>query len=170
MNSVELTGRLVRDPDVRYTGSGMAIGRFTLAVDRQRAVKEGEASADFISICCFGKTAELMEKYVRKGRLIGISGRIQTGYYERENRKVYTTDIVANRVEFLSKNPEDVSSKSGMAVSSKPAAAAEAERGEIAETAVSAEERSAIQEAVEDTREAEIPEGFEKLADDDIPF
>ena len=169
MNSVELTGRLVRDPDVRYTGSGMAIGRFTLAVDRQRAVKEGEASADFISICCFGKTAELMEKYVRKGRLIGISGRIQTGYYERENRKVYTTDIVANRVEFLSKNPEDASSKSGTAASLKAEAAA-AERSAVAETAVSAEERSAIQEAVEDTREAEIPEGFEKLADDDIPF
>jgi len=162
MNSVELTGRLTKDPDVRYTGSGMAIGRFTLAVDRQRSAKEGEQTADFIGITCFGKTAELIEKYVKKGRLVGVSGRIQTGYYERENRRVYTTDIVANRVEFLSRNPEDASVRPGPA----PVAPAPVRT----EPSVSDEERKALELAAAETPETEIPEGFEKLSDEDIPF
>ncbi len=102
MNSVSLIGRLTRDPDVRYSaGSQTAVARFTLAVDRQRAAKEGEQSADFISIVCFGKTAELVEKYITKGRQVGITGRIQTGSYEKDGQKVYTTDVIADRVEFL---------------------------------------------------------------------
>lgn len=158
MNSVELTGRLTKDPDVRYTGSGMAIGRFTLAVDRQRSAKEGEQAADFIGITCFGKTAELIEKYVKKGRLVGISGRIQTGYYERDNKRVYTTDIVANRVEFLSRNPEDTAKTGPAPVPIRT------------EPSVSDEERKAIAAAADESPEIEIPEGFEKLSDEDIPF
>ena len=102
MNSVALTGRLTRDPEVRYSaGNSMAIAKFTLAVDRQRTTKEGEQTADFISITCFGKTAELVEKYVSKGQQIGVTGRIQTGSYEKDGRKIYTTDVIADRVEFL---------------------------------------------------------------------
>jgi len=107
MNSVQLTGRAAKDPEIRRSGSGTAVATLTLAVDKNRAVKEGESTAYFISVKCFGKTAELVEKYVKKGRLLGVSGNISTGYYEKQGQRVYTTDIMVNRVEFLSRNPED---------------------------------------------------------------
>jgi len=104
MNSVALIGRLTKDPEVRYSaGNQMAIAKFTLAVDRERGGKDGEQSADFISITCFGKTAELVEKYIGKGRLVGVTGRIQTGSYEKDGRRIYTTDVIADRVQFLDK-------------------------------------------------------------------
>ena len=102
MNSVSLIGRLTRDPDVRYSaGSQTAVAKFTLAVDRHRNVNEGEPTADFIRITCFGKTAELVEKYVRKGYMVGVLGRIQTGSYDKDGQRIYTTDVIADRVEFL---------------------------------------------------------------------
>lgn len=97
MNNITLIGRTTKAPEVRTSASGVAVGRFTLAVDRE---KEG---ADFISVICFGKTAELVQKYVDKGKQLGISGRIQTGSYEKDGHKIYTTDVVADRVEFLGK-------------------------------------------------------------------
>ncbi len=101
MNSVVLVGRLTRDPDVRYSQDQRAVARFTLAVDRP-VRSGGEKQADFPSIVCFGKTAELVEQYVSKGRRVAVSGRIQTGSYtNKDGQKVYTTDVVADRVEFL---------------------------------------------------------------------
>ena len=98
MNSVALTGRMARDPEIRYTDGGVSIARFTVAVNRRKR----EDPADFISCIAFGKTAELIEKYFHKGMRIGLNGRIQTGSYEnKEGRKVYTTDIIAEAVEFL---------------------------------------------------------------------
>ena len=102
MNNVVLIGRLTRDPEVRYTsGSQMAVARFSIAVDRP--VKQGqEKQTDFPSIVVFGKQAENCERFLAKGRLVGIEGRIQTGSYtNKAGNKVYTTDVVANRVEFL---------------------------------------------------------------------
>ena len=99
MNQVVLIGRLTRDPEVRYTQDGMAIARFSLAVDRQT---KGEKKADFINILVFGKQAENCEKYLAKGRKVAIEGRIQTGSYTKDDgTKVYTTDVVAGRVEFI---------------------------------------------------------------------
>lgn len=101
MNNVSLVGRLVRDPEVRYTPSQVAVARFTVAVDRPFA-KDGEQGADFISCVAFGKTAEFMERFFTKGRPIGLTGRIQTGSYtNKDGAKVYTTDVVADRVEFV---------------------------------------------------------------------
>lgn len=101
MNSVQLVGRLTRDPDVRYTNGGTTIARFTVAVDR-RFKSEGGPSADFPSVVAFGKTAEFMEKYFHKGQRIGLSGRIQTGSYDdKDGKKVYTTDVIAENVEFV---------------------------------------------------------------------
>lgn len=97
MNSVNLIGRLVRDVDVRTAKNEdqTAIGIFTLAVDRNG--KE----ADFISCRAFGKTAEFLEKYTKKGDRIGVTGRIQTGSYEnRKGEKVYTTDVIVERTYF----------------------------------------------------------------------
>lgn len=100
MNSVQLIGRLTRDPEVRYTDSGASIARFSLAVDR-RFKQENGADVDFINIVAFGKTAEFIEKYFHKGMKIALNGRIQTGSYtDKDGKKVYTTDIVAENVEF----------------------------------------------------------------------
>lgn len=108
MNSVNLIGRLVRDPDLRYTQSGTAVVRFTLAVDRKLSKEkkaQAEQTADFISMTAWGKTAELISNYFSKGSQVGIEGRIQTGSYEKEGRTIYTTDVVVNSVTFVgSKN------------------------------------------------------------------
>lgn len=102
MNTVNLTGRLTKDPDVRYTqaDSPMAIARFSLAVERE-IKKDGQPTADFISCVAFSKTAEFIEKFFKKGMKVGVMGRIQTGSYtNKDGNKVYTTDILAERVEF----------------------------------------------------------------------
>ena len=101
MNNVQLVGRFTRDPEIRYANSGTCIARFTLAVDRVFK-SEGGPDADFISCAAFGKTAEFIEKYFFKGQRIGLIGRIQTGNYTKEDgTKVYTTDVVAERVAFV---------------------------------------------------------------------
>ena len=101
MNEVILLGRLTKDPEIRYTAGAesKAVAKFTLAVDRQRK-KEGEQSADFIPCTCFGKTAELVEKYVRKGQQIITEGRWQTGSYEKDGHKVYTNDCIVDHINF----------------------------------------------------------------------
>ena len=83
MNSVQLTGRLTRDPEVRYTDGGLSIARFTLAVNR-RFKQEGSQDADFIRCVAFGKTAEFIEKYFSQGRKMDLNGRIQTGSYTNQ--------------------------------------------------------------------------------------
>ena len=102
MNSVSLIGRLTRDPDVRYTaGTQMAVCRFSIAIDRPPR-QNGEKQTDFPNIVVFGKQAESCERYLAKGRLVGVQGRIQTGSYtNKDGSTVYTTDVVADRVEFL---------------------------------------------------------------------
>lgn len=130
MNNVSLIGRLTRDPDVRYKDE-LAIARFALAVARPKQNGK-EATSDFPNCIAFGKTAEMIEKYVGKGRLIGLTGRIQTGNYtNKEGAKVYTTDVVAEHIFFLDKRPD---------TDEKPA------------------ERS------------NIPDGFEQISADEIPF
>jgi len=100
MNVTVLVGRLTKDPELRYIPqTETAVCSFTLAVDRPQSK---EKAADFIRIVTFGKTAELVEKYLTKGRLAGISGRIQTGSYkDKDGKTVYTTEVYADRVEFL---------------------------------------------------------------------
>ncbi len=101
MNNVCLVGRLTRDPEMRMTQSDLAVTRFNVAVDR-RFKKDGEQTADFINCISFGKTAEFVEKYFSKGQRIGLTGRIQTGSYtNKEGQKVYTTDVVAENVDFV---------------------------------------------------------------------
>lgn len=98
MNKVVLMGRMTKDIEMRYTQEQKAVGTFTLAVDRGGKEKK----ADFIRCIAFGKTAELMEKYSGKGKRLLVDGRIITGSYEsKEGRTVYTTDIYADRVQFI---------------------------------------------------------------------
>lgn len=107
MNTVILIGRNTKAPEVRYSGE-MAICRFTLAINRGKDKTGKDLGADFPSIVCFGKTAQIVERFItEKGRLLGVSGKIQTGSYEdKDGKKVYTTEVVADRVEFLDRAGE----------------------------------------------------------------
>ena len=102
MNSVNLIGRLTRDPEVRYTaGTQMAVATFTVAIDRPRKA-DAEKQTDFPRVTVFGKQAENCERFIGKGSLVGIHGRLQTGSYtNKDGATVYTTEVVADRVEFL---------------------------------------------------------------------
>lgn len=101
MNKVIIIGRLVRNPEIRYTSNGICCASFSVAVDR-RFKQDGQPEADFPRVIAWGKTAEFIEKYFRKGMKIGIEGRIQTGSYKnKDGNNVYTTDIVAEAVEFV---------------------------------------------------------------------
>lgn len=101
INSVTLVGRLTKDPELRYTPSGVAVARFTLAVNRTFK-KEGEQQADFINIVTWRKTAENTANFLRKGSLAGIVGHIQTGSYDgQDGKRVFTVEVVAENVQFL---------------------------------------------------------------------
>lgn len=98
MNHVTLMGRLTRDPELKYSQSGKAYCRFTVAVNRDFNKDE----ADFINCLAFGKTAETIAEWLGKGRRIALQGRIQTGNYENKNgEKVNTFEVVADRFEFV---------------------------------------------------------------------
>lgn len=99
MNRSILSGRLIKDPEIRYSGE-LGIAKFTLAVDRK--VKKGEEKqADFINITCFGSLATFVEKYFHKGDGMNLEGRIQTGSYKnKEGKTVFTTDVIAESIEF----------------------------------------------------------------------
>lgn len=110
MNSVVLIGRLARDPELRFVpGSGMAVANFTMAVDKgltrekkQEFESQGRPTADFIRIVVWGKQAENCSQYLAKGKLVAIQGSIQTGTYKSPQGETrYTTEVLANRVEFL---------------------------------------------------------------------
>lgn len=142
MNNVVLIGRLTRDPEVRYAAqSQMAVCRFSIAIDRFRGQGQ-EKQTDFPSIVVFGKQAENCERFLKKGRLVGIQGRIQTGSYtNKDGATVYTTDVVADRVEFLEWGDKSESQGQGFSQESMP----------------------------EEPSFDKAPEGFSAI-DDDIPF
>lgn len=102
MNNVTLIGRLTRDPEIRYTENQLAVARFAIAIDRGKDKNGQDRGADFPNIIVFGKQAENCERYLTKGLKVAIQGHLQTGSYtNKEGNKVYTTDVVADRVEFL---------------------------------------------------------------------
>ena len=96
MNNVSLIGRATKDPTIRNAGE-YNIGKFTLAVDRGGKDK----GADFITITTFGKTTEMVERFVRKGKMVGVSGKITTGKYEKDGQTIYTTEVTANRIHII---------------------------------------------------------------------
>lgn len=142
MNNVVLIGRLTRDPEVRYISeSQTAVATFTIAIDRP-ARSGQEKKTDFPRITVFGRQAENCERFLAKGRLVGIQGRIQTGSYtNKDGQTVYTTDVVADRVEFL-------------------------EWGDRAQSGAG-QFQARPQTPAGDMG---IPEGFQAIQDDDIPF
>ena len=102
MNNVTLIGRPTKDPDLRYTASGTAVATFTLAVNRNYTNQNGDRETDFINCVIWRKPAETLANYVRKGTLIGISGRLQTRNYEnQQGQRVYVTEVIVENFYLL---------------------------------------------------------------------
>lgn len=102
INNVTIVGRLTKDPDLRYTQSGTAVGQFTLAVNRNFTNQQGDREADFINCVIWRKAAESFANYARKGTLIGLTGRIQTRNYDnQQGQRVYVTEIVVENFQLL---------------------------------------------------------------------
>ncbi len=160
MNSVCLVGRLTRDPEVRYgSQTQMAIARFSLAVDRPGTDRNGERQTDYPNVVCFGKSAEFVEKYFKKGMRVGVTGRLQTGSYtNKDGVKVFTTEVAADRVEFMeSRSERETREGSGNF------------GGGYRQPSYGAPSMPSMP-PVQDPAEDQVPEGFSKLTDDDIPF
>ena len=103
MNNVTLVGRLTSDPELNTSPSGTSYVRFNIAVDRQGKDK----GADFPTCIAFGKTAEILSQYGFKGKQIGVTGRLQTGSYNKDGVKVYTTDVMVDRLELLGSRSDE---------------------------------------------------------------
>ncbi|MEN1966547.1 single-stranded DNA-binding protein [Lentibacillus sp. N15] len=102
LNRVVLVGRLTKDPDLRYTATGVAVANFTIAVNRPFSNQQGEREADFINCVVWRRPAENLANYMKKGNMIGVDGRVQTRRYEGQDGKtVFVTEIVADSVQFL---------------------------------------------------------------------
>jgi single-strand DNA-binding protein len=110
INRAVLVGRLTKDVELRYTPSGVAVAKFTLAVNRPFNNTSGEKETDFINVTVWRKPAENSANYLKKGSLAGVEGRIQTGSYEgTDGKRVYTTEVVADSVQFLEPKSKDSS-------------------------------------------------------------
>jgi single-strand DNA-binding protein len=101
LNRVIIVGRLTKDPELRYTSSGVAVATFTLAVNRTFKNQNGEQEADFINVVVWRKPAENVANYLKKGSLAGVDGRLQTRSYEGQNGRVFVTEVIADSVSFL---------------------------------------------------------------------
>ncbi len=107
-NKVFLIGRLTRDPEVRYTSAGVAVARFTLAINRPPR-KDGQAEADFIRVVAWRRLAEICGEYLNKGKLISIEGRLQISSYEKEGRKISSAEVVADNMQMLDRKSGETS-------------------------------------------------------------
>jgi single-strand DNA-binding protein len=167
MNSVELIGRLTRDPEVRYTsGSQMAVATFTIAIDRPQRQDGGEKQTDFPRITVFGRQAETCEKYLKKGRMVAIQGRIQTGSYTNKNGDtVYTTDVVANRVEFIDWGNSNSNGQGGFGQGSS--SYGQAQGGYSAPQ--NPQPQAPAPQSQAPAQEDDMPDSFEAI-DEDVPF
>lgn len=101
MNKVCLTGRITKNIELKYNQNNVAITSFTLAVTRKFKNQNGEYESDFINCIAYKSTAELLSKYVKKGDLLGIEGRIQTRNYEKDEKRVYVTEVIVDSIDFL---------------------------------------------------------------------
>ena len=138
INCVTLSGRLTKDPEVRYTKDARAIARFSLAVNNGKDDKGNDRPAYFPNIVCFGKLAETVERWAFKGQHVIIQGKLSTGSYmnEKDSRRVYVTEVIASQVLFTDR--------------------------------IQAKEEPPQEPPKDD--QSNIPEGFTKVNDDDIPF
>jgi len=107
INSIILVGRLTKDCELKYTTNETPVATFSIAVNRDYKNDKGEYEADFINCKVFGSIAETVSKYSKKGDLLGLSGRIQTGSYEKDGHKVYITEVICKKITFLQQKKEE---------------------------------------------------------------
>lgn len=106
---VIMIGNLTRDPDIRYTSGNKAVAKFSVAINREWKGRDGQKheEVDYPNVVAWEKLAELAEKYLHKGSQVLIEGRIKTGSYEKDGRKVYTTDVQADNIQFMGSKKDD---------------------------------------------------------------
>lgn len=167
MNKAILIGRLTRDPELRYTNSNRAVCQFTIAIDRPFTNQgTGQREADFINVVAWDKTGENIGKYMTKGRLIAVEGRIQTRNYDNnEGRKVYVTEVVASNVQFL----ESKNSTNNNAVNAMPEPPMEKTPYDFGGSNESTEKQSTESVDIEKDPFAAFGEEIE-ISDNDLPF
>lgn len=130
INSCVLVGRIARDPEMRYTTSGMAVVNFRIAVARQRRGQDQEEQTDWLDIVAFGKTGEFVAQYLDKGSLIGVEGRIQSRNWQaQDGQQRYSVEIVANSVQALESRQEAERRRASRAANGGNAAAPAAPAG-----------------------------------------
>ena len=103
LNKIILIGRLTQDPELRYTSTGFAVTRMTIAVDRNYKDKEGNKKVDFIPIICWNKLAEIVAEHMRKGKLLSVAGSLEIRSYEQQGEKRYIAEVIAEDIKFLDK-------------------------------------------------------------------
>lgn len=175
MNKAILIGRLTRDPELRYTSSNRAVCQFTVAIDRPFTNQTtGQREADFINVVVWDKTAENVGKYMAKGRLIAVEGRIQTRNYDNnEGRKVYVTEVIATNVQFL--ESRNAVAQSGNSFNSMPEPPVERTPYDFAEGTTSSNTATSNNSTptmnIEDEKDpfASFGEQIE-ISDNDLPF
>lgn len=174
MNKAILIGRLTRDPELRYTTSNRAVCQFTVAIDRPFTNQStGNREADFINVVAWDKTGENVGKYMTKGRLIAVEGRIQTRNYDNnEGRKVYVTEVVASNVQFLeSRNAASQAGNNGFDTMPEPPV--ERTPYDFADNTPSSTSQSVSQPTmnIEDEKDPFAAFGEQvEISDNDLPF
>lgn len=168
MNKAILIGRLTRDPEVRYTSSNRAVCQFSIAVDRPFTNQQsGQREADFINIVVWDKRAENVGKYMTKGRLVAVEGRIQTRNYDNnEGKRVYVTEVVADNVQFL-ESRNAVNNNSGSAFDNMPEPPMEKSPYDFGDNNSSSNTSASVE--VEKDPFASFGESIE-ISDNDLPF
>ncbi len=169
MNKVFLTGRITRDPEVRYTQNGMSNLRFSIAVDRAVARDaSGNRQADFITCVAFGQQADFISRFIKKGFMLAIEGRIQTGSYQgQDNQMRYTTDVVVERVENLQPRDPNAQPQNFQQPNMQPQYQQNTYQGYNNPTYGNAPQQPQYQQQVQ----SETPQAFNvDVADDDLPF
>ena len=175
MNKAILIGRLTRDPELRYTSSNRAVCQFTVAIDRPFTNQStGNREADFINVVAWDKTGENVGKYMTKGRLIAVEGRIQTRNYDNnEGRKVYVTEVIANNVQFLeSRNATPQTTGNGFDTMPEPPV--ERTPYDFADNAPSSQPQQPVSQPtmnIEDEKDPFAAFGEQvEISDNDLPF
>lgn len=177
MNSVQLIGRLTRDPDIRWTQGQdqQCIARYTLAVDRRIASpRDGQQTADFISCVAFGRAGEFAEKYLHKGMKLAVTGRIVTGSYtNRDGVKVYTTDVAVGGQEFCESKGSGDQDDADPAPRRQDAAPAPPPETPPTSRRQELDRRMRVWGGNDTQREEDMPDGFMNIPDgidEELPF
>lgn len=174
MNKVILTGRITKDPEIRFTQSGMSNLRFTVAVDRIGSRDaNGNKQADFISCVAFGQQADFISRFIKKGYMLSVEGRIQTGSYQGQDNQIrYTTDVIVERVENLQPRDPNAQYQPNQGYAQQPQNPGYQQPNNMYQGYNNPSYGGGYQAPQQPSQpETEAPQSFDiDVADDDLPF